>query len=370
MNWCALLLTASIGFIYEFVSASSDEPNDKTLILKAVVHNLPKACKELNGRGCFDALSEKSYDCLFEEKFDTKKASIVMALLMQRGDEKMVQEIAQKWVSKRNWGPFSQLEIAHELMSVISTKTSVGISENKRTKIDLKLKSIYDTFKVLIKSGNELIVANQIYSNVAAKALNLAFKVDKEDKEFAATSSIILDNFYSVKENNSATVDNVKLTQAWYAVRSLNHLAEKKTIEIEAWEVYGPFICTKLNSIFGTEFAMIERDAKEKKSSKNRSYNSSSSSESDEDEKKEGKDAGNKESVVKAKQIKLIELMNKTSTNTKNIVTAQSFSSAITYETFIRIIIGGSTLLLLVSAYAIYRFLSKRRKESSELSDL
>ena len=148
-------------------------------------------------------------------------------------------------------------------------KTTAKLGD--KTVIEINLKSIYAAFKVLLQSGKDLIVADAIYENVVVKALNLAHKIDKEEKEFTATASIILEHFYAMKEEKDIkTVDGKsgiykRMAQANYVVRSLNSLAKKEKIKIEAWEVYGPVICKILNEICGTDFAMVDHPVEQKK---------------------------------------------------------------------------------------------------------
>lgn len=382
MNLRSLLFSA----LFAFVSATSNEVDEKTLILKAVVNNLPAACKQLNAIGSFDALSEKSYKCLFEDDFNVRKTSIIMTLLMQRGDSKLVQEISKKWVSKRNWGPFSQSDIVKDLLAVISVKRSVRCGQSKGPKVEIQPKFVYDAFKTLLKEGSGFIVANQIYSNVAAKVFNLAHLVDKNDKDFTATCSIILDHFYSIKDKkltSAEDVDTVKLAQAYYVVQSLNRLAEKRKVDAKVWEAYGPFICSKLKSIYGIQFGMVERVAKKKNlknaagidgapspndSAKSNSSSSSSSTSSEEDEVVETiDDQGNKVIITRPKEkpTKFIELMNKDVSKIKALVTANASGNTIEFGSAgFWWVFGGSFLFFSLLGFATYNIMSKRRKAS------
>ena len=101
MNFLGIFLTAFISFCYHSVSAASSGNADGSSILRTIVYNLPPACKQLNNMGTFSVLSSKSYECLFEEGFDVNKSATIISLLMQRGNDKLVEEIAEIWVSKR-----------------------------------------------------------------------------------------------------------------------------------------------------------------------------------------------------------------------------------------------------------------------------
>lgn len=381
MNWHSLLLTAFLGIVYKFISVTASatdktDPND--LILMAVVSNLPSSCDTYKSTGKFNSGSENSYDCLFDDvSFDIKKASLIMSLLMQGGREKLIQGIAKKWVNERKWGPFNQAKIASDLMAILSVKTTVRFGENNTMKMKIESKSIYEAFKTILKAGKDLIVANEVYSNVAAKAFNLAFKVDKGESDYAATTLTILDHFYSINEKVSSAdekgIDNAKLAQAGFAVSSLNNLARKMKIDAEAWEVYGPAICKHLNSIYGTDFVMVDEDdineTKTKKKKKDNDSDEESLSANTGDDVKTDSSAS-----AKPKTIKVINL--KSVFGSKVVVTTPaskaSSKNAFEFGNGFWLIIGGSSILILslALAFAVYHFVIKRRGESSELSDL
>jgi hypothetical protein len=375
MNWSSLFLTLLLGIIVKVVSSSSDDSDEKTLILKAVVSNLPDVCKKLNAIGSFNALSKNSYDCLFEEEFQAKKASTVMVLLMQRGDEKLVEEIAKKWVIMRKWGPFDQEGIASDLMVVLSIKSTVHASkkEKEKKKFELNSVSVYGAFKTLLKSGTEFIAANEIYAKVAAEVFNLAFKADKEENDYTATASIILDHFYSINETISTSggdgrFENSKRAQAAFTVSSLNHLVKSKKIKSEAWDVYGPLICKRLNSIFGTDFVMVEKSTEKEDSS------SCSSSTSDENVETAEKGAATaKVTANPDKVFKLIELKIKpASSKTLNtsLVNSKNATNSTELDRDSLLIVGGSSVLLLASVFCVYQFFYKRRKVTMKSNDV
>lgn len=382
MNWCSLLLSAFLGIVYKFVSVSASatnktDPND--IILMAVVSNLPKSCKSYTEMGKFNSGSENSYECLFDDddSFDIKKASLIMSLLMQGGCEKLVQGIAKKWVNERKWGPFNQSKIASELMAILSVKTAVRFGKNTKMKMKIESKSIYETFKTLLRAGKDLIVANEVYSYVAAEAFNLALKVDESESDYVATTSIILDHFYSINEKISSAdekgFDNAKLARAGFAVSSLNNLTRKMKIDAEAWEVYGPVICKQLNSIYGTDFVMVdEAVVNETKTKKKRKGNYT-------DEESESLEENNGDEFASAtpKTIKVIDL--KSEFRSKVVVTAPaspaspaSSKSAFEFEfgNGFWLVTGGSSILILSLAFAVYHFFIKRRGENTKLSDL
>lgn len=377
MNWSSLFLTVLLGIIVKAVSSSSDDSDEKTLILKAVVSNLPDVCKKLNAIGSFNALSKNSYNCLFEEEFKAKKASTVMVLLMQRGDEKLVEEIAKKWVIMRKWGPFDQEGIVSDLMEVLSTKSSVHASkkEKEKKKFELKSVSVYGAFKTLLKSGTEFIAANEIYAKVAAEVFNLAFKADKEENDYTVTASIILDHFYSINDTISTSggdgrFENSKRAQAAFTVSSLNHLVKSKKIKSEAWDVYGPLICKILNSIFGTDFVMVEKSTEKEDSS------SCSSSTSTSEENVETAEKGAATAKVTAnpdKVFKLIELKTKpanSKTLNTSLFTSKNSTNSIELDRDSLLIVGGSSVLLLASVFCVYQFIYKRRKVTMKSNDV
>lgn len=384
MNFSTLVLTAFLSFFYKVVSSSAIETDDSTLILKTIVHKLPPACKQLHYTGTFNVLAASSYACLFEDKFDVKKSATILALLMQRGNEKLVGEIAKTWVSKRKWGPFNQFQIVDELLAAMSIKSSIRTSENnKKDKFEIELKSIYATVKVLVKSGNHLIVANSIYSSVAADIFNLAQKIDTEEKDFVGTVGIVLENFYSGKSGkDESKSDYKKMAEAYYIIMSLNNLAEKGKIEVNAWNIYAPVICKTLNSMYGIEFIMMEKSTdQEKLSLKRHSSASSSSSASSESSSSSSTEVSvgesdNEKGNSRVKVSKFIEISPKfvstfASKQPESFKLKNSGGTLVGPSTSLLLITGGSVLLIAGLGYGVYWTMFKRREgEAKEFGAL
>lgn len=380
MNLRSFLLTAFISFVYRFASfaAASKDSEVKTKILKAVVYNLPAPCKSLHNTGSFNALSSKSYACLFEDgSFDVKRSAKILTLLMQRGNEKLVGEIAKIWVSKRQWGPFNQFEIAKELSAILAVKTSARTGDKKDEDsvkiVEIDLKTIYATFKLLLNSGNGLIVADPIYYGLVSKIFKLANKFETDNKERGVTASLVLKYFYAMDSEDKKTKDNYKLmTKAYLVASSLNGLAKKGKINAEAWEVYGPVICSNLNTICGTAFVMAEREAKSRKKD---SESESDSSDSDSSNSESSSDSG-EEPVVEdgkdkpvVKPMKFIQLPSKFTSTYKsspsNDDKARTTTELGTKEWFM--IGGGSTLFLALVAFSVYWFMFKEQKKMVDI---